>query len=79
MKKKLTILILVITVPVLFFMAWFISERSFSLSMEREKQRVQMTESIVFREIQKTMMQSEYTNAVASGTEKRLVRHRKSS
>ena len=44
MKKKLTILILVITVPVLFFMAWFISERSFSLSMEREKQRVQMTE-----------------------------------
>ena len=65
MKKKLTILILVITVPVLFFMAWFISERSFSLSMEREKQRVQMTESIVFREIQKTMMQSEYTNAVA--------------
>ena len=65
MKRKLTILILVITVPVLFFMAWFISERSFSLSMEREKQRVQMTESIVFREIQKTMMQSEYTNAVA--------------
>ena len=65
MKKKLTILILVITVPVLFFMAWFISERSFSLSMEREKQRVQMTESIVFREIQKTMMQAEYINAVA--------------
>ena len=65
MKKKLTILILVITVPVLFFMAWFISERSFSLSMEREKQRVQMTESIVFRVIQKTMMQAEYINAVA--------------
>ena len=65
MKKKLTILILVITVPVLFFMAWFISERSFSLSMEREKQRVQMTETIVFREIQKTMMQTEYINAVA--------------
>ena len=65
MKRKLTILILVITVPVLFFMAWFISERSFSLSMEREKQRVQMTESIVFREIQKTMMQTEYINAVA--------------
>mgnify|MGYP002521905010 FL=1 len=65
MKKKLTILILVITVPVLFFMAWFISERSFSLSMEREKQRVQMTESIVSRVIQKTMMQAEYINAVA--------------
>ena len=65
MKRKLTILILVITVPVLFFMAWFISERSFSLSMEREKQRVQMTESIVSRVIQKTMMQAEYINAVA--------------
>lgn len=65
MKKKLTILILVITVPVLFFMAWFISERSFSLSIEREKQRVQMTESIVSRVIQKTMMQAEYINAVA--------------
>ena len=65
MKKKLTILIPVITVPVLFFMAWFISERSFSLSMEREKQRVQMTESIVSRVIQKTMMQAEYINAVA--------------
>ena len=46
-------------------MAWFISERSFSLSMEREKQRVQMTESIVSRVIQKTMMQAEYINAVA--------------
>ena len=65
MKRKLTILILVITVPVLFFMAWFISDRSFSLSMEREKQRVQMTESIVSRVIQKTMMQAEYINAVA--------------
>jgi len=65
MKRRLTILILVITVPVLFFMAWFISDRSFSLSMEREKQRVQMTETIVFREIQKTMMQTEYINAVA--------------
>ena len=66
MKKKMTLLILMITVPILFFMAWYMSERSFTLSMEREKQRVQMTESIVFREIQKTMKQSEYVNALAN-------------
>lgn len=65
MKQKLTVLILMVTLPILFFMAWFMSERSFTLSMEREKQRTQMTESIVFREVQKTMIKAEYTNAVA--------------
>lgn len=55
MRKKLTVLILMVTVPIMFFMAWYMSERSFSLSLDREKQRTQMTESIVFREIQKTM------------------------
>ena len=62
MKQKLTVLILMVTLPILFFMAWFMSERSFTLSMEREKQRTQMTESIVFREVQKTMIKAEYTS-----------------
>ena len=65
MRKKLTVLILMVTVPIMFFMAWYMSERSFSLSLDREKQRTQMTESIVFREIQKTMINTNYTNTIA--------------
>ena len=65
MRKKLTVLILMVTVPIMFFMAWYMSERSFSLSLDREKQRTQMTESIVFREIQKTMLNTNYTNTIA--------------
>ena len=65
MRKKLSALILIATVPIMFFMAWYMSERSFSLSLDREKQRTQMTESIIFREIQKTMSKAEYFNAAA--------------
>ncbi len=65
MKRKLTIMILCVTIPILFFMAWFMSERSFVLSMEREKQRTQMTETIILREVQTVMMNVEYSRAVA--------------
>ena len=65
MRKKLTALILIATVPILFCMAWFMSNRSFSLSMDREKQRIQMTETIVFREIQNTMGSADFSTAAA--------------
>lgn len=65
MKRKLMVLILIATVPILFFMAWFMSERSISLSLEREKYRTQMTENIIFREVRKTMTEAEYINAAA--------------
>ena len=39
MSRKLSALILVITLPVLFILAWFMSSRSFTLSLEQEKQR----------------------------------------
>ena len=65
MRKKLTALILVATVPILFCMAWFMSNRSFSLSMEREKQRIQMTETIVFREVRDIMGSVSFTTAAS--------------
>ena len=65
MSRKLTVLILAVTVPILFFLAWFMSSRSFTLSLEQEKQRTQMTESIVFREVQDRMKNLEYARAAA--------------
>ena len=40
MSKKLSALILVVTLPILFFLAWFMSSRSFAISLEQEKQRI---------------------------------------
>ena len=65
MSKKLSALILFVTLPILFFLSWFMSDRSFALSLEQEKQRTQMTESVVFREIQGKMKTLEYSDAVS--------------
>ena len=65
MSRKLSALILVITLPVLFILAWFMSSRSFTLSLEQEKQRTQMTESVIFREVQDKMKHLDYSDAVA--------------
>ena len=65
MRKKLIAVILLVTVPLLFVVAWFMSERSFSLSLEREKPRIQATQSVVFRDIQETMQSLTYLEAVA--------------
>ena len=65
MSRKLSALILLVTLPILFSLAWFMSSRSFTLSLEQEKQRTQMTESIVFREVQNKMKDLPYSDAVA--------------
>lgn len=65
MSRKLSAIILAVTLPILFFLAWFMSSRSFALSLEQEKQRTQMTESVIFREVQDKMKHLEYSDAVA--------------
>ena len=55
MQKRLIALILLVTVPLLFGIAWFMSERSFTLSLKREKTRIQATQGVVFRDVQQTM------------------------
>ena len=65
MRKRLIALILLVTVPLLFGIAWFMSERSFTLSLEREKKRIQATQGVVFRDVQQTMQSLTYLEAVA--------------
>lgn len=65
MRKRLIAVILLVTVPLLFGVAWFMSERSFNLSMEREKSRIQATQGVVFRDVQETMQSLNYLEAVA--------------
>ena len=65
MRKRLIALILLVTVPLLFGIAWFMSERSFTLSLEREKTRIQATQGVVFRDVQQTMQSLTYLEAVA--------------
>ena len=65
MRKRLIALILLVTIPLLFGVAWFMSERSFSLSLEREKTRIQATQGVIFRDVQQTMQSLTYLEAVA--------------
>ena len=65
MRKRLIALILLVTVPLLFGIAWFMSERSFTLSLEREKTRIQATQGVVFRDVQQTLQSLTYLEAVA--------------
>ena len=65
MQKRLIALILLVSVPLLFGVAWFMSERSFSLSMEQEKSRIQATQGVVFRDVHETMESLTYLEAVA--------------
>lgn len=65
MRKKLTALILLMTVPIVLSLSFFLSQRSFSLLLENEKQRTQMTQSMVLREIQGVMPLSSFSQAAA--------------
>ena len=71
MRKKLSLLILAVTVPIFFFMAWFMSSHGFSLFLRQEKERIQLTESIVFREVQDKMKSLVYSTAVSRAAELR--------
>ncbi len=55
MKRRLTLLMIAVFVPVLLSVAYAMSEKSFSLSMEREQQRAQMTESFIAADVKKAL------------------------
>lgn len=65
MRKKLIMLILAVTLPILFSLSWFMANRAFTLSLEQEKQRTQMTESIVFRDVRERMKGLDFDKATA--------------
>ena len=71
MKKRMSVLILLVTVPIFFGLAWFMSSRSFTLSMEREKQRTQITETLIFREVQRDMANLNFSGAVTYASQYR--------
>lgn len=62
MKKRLFLLILAVAVPVIAAAVWYTSEKSFSVALEREKQRTQWTESVVYRSVQPVMTGLSYTD-----------------
>ena len=71
MKKKLFLLILIMAVPLLFATAWYMSEQSFQLSLNQEKQRAQWTESIIFQEVQPNMNKLSFSQASAAAKQYR--------
>ncbi|MBR3016217.1 MAG: HAMP domain-containing histidine kinase [Clostridia bacterium] len=71
MKRRLFLLILLTAVPVLFALAWHMSEQSFQLSLNQEKQRAQMTESIIFQEARQRMAKMNYSQAVQAAKQYR--------
>ena len=69
MRKKLSVLILIVTVPIFFFMAWFMSSHGFQLFLQQEKERIQLTESIVFREVQDQLKSLDYSSVLSRAAE----------
>ncbi len=69
MRKKLSVLILTVTVPIFFFMAWFMSSHGFSLFLRQEKERIQLTESIVFREVRDKIGSLSYKDTFSRAAE----------
>ena len=61
MKKKLFLLMLAVAVPIIAAAVWYTSGKSFSVALDREKQRTQWTESVVFRSVQPVMNGLNYT------------------
>lgn len=61
MRKKLTLWMMAVFVPLLLVVAFALTEWSFSLTMEREQNRVQMTESLIARQVQQTIDDLDYT------------------
>ena len=63
MRGRLFRWILLIAVPVLFALAWYISEQSFQLSLTLEKQRTQLTQSVIFQDVRQSAAHLSYSQA----------------
>ena len=63
MRGRLFRWILLIAVPVLFALAWYMSEQSFQLSLTLEKQRTQLTQSVIFQDVRQSTANLNYSQA----------------
>ena len=63
MRGRLFRWILLIAVPMLFALAWYMSEQSFQLSLTLEKQRTQLTQSVIFQDVRQSTANLNYSQA----------------
>ena len=61
MKKRLTLWMIAVFVPLLLALAFTLTEQSFALSMEREQTRAQMTEGLIAKQVKQTVAELDYT------------------
>lgn len=61
MKKRLMLWMVAVFVPLLLLLAFALTEQSFSLSMEREQTRAQMTEGLIAKQVKQTIAELDYT------------------
>ena len=64
MRKRLFWMILCISVPIFFLMAWYMSEQSFQQSLQKEKERTQLTEAFIFGDVQSTTSPLPYASVL---------------
>lgn len=71
MKRRLSLWMILLFTPLVLLLAWFMSQRSFSLAMEREQQRALMTETMIAPQVKKTIMPLEYDGIVQAARQYR--------
>lgn len=73
MKRRLTLLMIAVFLPVLLLTAYGMSERSFTLSMAREQERAQMAEGMISAELKKALAGMEYSELTQAAGQLRNV------
>lgn len=62
MRKRLTICMISVFVPIMLILALLLTQWSFELSMRREQIRAQMTEGLIARQVSRTVAGLDYTS-----------------
>lgn len=71
MKRRLMIWMVLVFLPLLMLLAWFMSQRSFDLAMQREQERAQMMEAMIAAQVKDAIKPLNYDGVVQAARQYR--------
>ena len=71
MKRRLMLWMIAVFVPLLVALAFLVSERSFTISMEREQERAQMNETLIAAQVRQNVADLGYSQLVQAARQYR--------
>lgn len=71
MKRRLMLWMIAVFVPLLVALAFLVTERSFTISMEREQERAQMNETLIAAQVRQNVADLDYSRMVQAARQYR--------